>query len=47
MLLIMACGIAHGRTSRTYVDYDGGDGVAKDGGPTPANKLTGTCTLGL
>ena len=32
----------HGSWARTH---DGG--VAQDGGHTPANRLTGTCSLGL
>ena len=46
LMYIMASGIARGRV-RTDHDGDDGDGVAQDGGHTPNNRLTETCSLGL
>ena len=44
-------GIARGRYcswARTHDDDDDDDdGVAQDGGHTPSNRLTETCSLGL
>ena len=42
LMVIMASGIARGR-----VTHDHDDGVAQDGGHTPSNRLTETCSLGL
>ena len=43
--VIVASGIGRGRVRTTM--NDDGCGVAQDGGHTPANRLTATCSLDL
>ena len=45
--LEFSCEIVFGTISGNYSRHDEGAGVAQDGGHTPANRLTETCSVGL
>ena len=49
LMVIMASGIARGRvrTTTTTTTTTESRRVAQDGGHTPSNRLTETCSLGL